>query len=59
MNGMRGKKSVDIMSPTAMEASSINSMAILIRVRKKIKRRSMMRRTMADKIKKMSLLERQ
>ena len=31
-NGTMGKKRVEIMSLTAMEASSINSMAILIRV---------------------------
>ena len=46
-NGTRGKNNVDIMWPTAIDASSINSIAILTRFLKNIKITKMMRRTMA------------
>jgi len=58
MNGMTGKKRVDIMSPTAMDASSMSSMAILILVRKKMSKIRMMRSRMADKMRKTSLRNR-
>ena len=53
-NGTMGKNNVDIMCPTAMDPSSINSMAIFIRFRKNIKMMSMMSRMIADKMRKMS-----
>ena len=53
--GMMGKKRVDIMSPTAMDASSINSIAILIRVRKKISTTKMINKRMPDAIRNTNL----
>ena len=47
INGTRGKNNVDIMWPTAIDASSINSIAILTRFLKNIKITRIMTRTMA------------
>ena len=55
MKGMMGKKRVDIMSPTAMEASSMSSMAILILVRKKMSTMRTMSSKTADTMRKTSL----
>ena len=55
MKGMMGKKRVDIMSPTAMEASSMSSMAILILVRKKMSTMRTMSSRTADTMRKTSL----
>jgi len=48
VNGIRGKNRVEIIPETAIAASSINSMAIRILVRKNKRRMKMMSKTMAD-----------